>query len=118
MLRRYHHIEDEVYNCRKCDKYIDNETARENEWRCPDCESRLIIEVDYSNAVQMLVRKHIDDVEKGDTVLLRDGTLHEVFQNADGPKGKRRLNLRGFGSMIYREDEYVNCLPSWNDLNP
>jgi DNA-directed RNA polymerase subunit RPC12/RpoP len=105
-------ISEERYECSKCGKKITHDEAMEIEdWRCPNCGRRILIYVKREKLPDMVLeRKLIDDVKEGDDFFsLDDYHLYEVFGKKEMSKNRVKLMLRGYGSITFKDDEYINC---------
>lgn len=106
------------YCCADCGKTIKEEDLKvvklHTRWKCPSCGGNLYVYASTKNWNYTLIRKHADEIERGDLILFL-GTMktHEVL-NVEEKDGTIRIALKGHGVIKTTEEQWVDIVRgSW-----
>lgn len=86
---------------------------------CPHCGGNIIVYAKASNWNYCLKRKYVKDIEKGDSILLRDFKSYQVLnvQESESDYGIYKVALKGYRTVNLEEDDWVECIWGTWDSN-
>ncbi|WP_440110219.1 hypothetical protein [Paenibacillus sp. QZ-Y1] len=111
----YNYFEGEVIYCPNCKQtLIDYDLILENNWECPECSVKLVVQTECDGVKRSVERMLVDELEEGMLIVVdRINSIHELL-SIQVYSQSTKLRLRGFGSIDAQEHKYYeNVLGSW-----
>ncbi|WKL03189.1 hypothetical protein Q0F98_05825 [Paenibacillus amylolyticus] len=111
----YNYFKGEIIYCPNCKQtLIDYDLILENNWECPECSVKLVVQTDCNGDKRSVERMLADELEEGMLIVVdRINSVHELLA-VDVFSKSTKLRLKGFGSINAQEHKYYdNVIGSW-----
>lgn len=113
---------DEGYKCLICDKVYELDDVSNSGWKCPVCGEYIRIAAPQLRSGHIKIRKKAKEVRAVESInLAGTNDIYRVLGITELANGKRRIGLKNYGSIIVKNDEFVDVIDgayyeeSWNN---